>query len=29
MMHEWIKEGLCIAYKHKETCKKMQAGVAV
>ena len=29
MMHEWIKEGLCVTCKHKETCKKIQAGVVV
>ena len=29
MMHEWIKEGLCVICKHKETCKKTQAGVVV
>jgi len=29
MTHEWIKEGLCVNCKHKETCKKTQAGVVV
>jgi len=29
MTHEWIKEGLCVTCKHKETCKKTQAGVVV
>jgi hypothetical protein len=29
MTHEWIKEGLCLTCKHKETCKKIQAGVVV
>ena len=29
MTHEWIKEGLCVTCKHKETCKKIQAGIVV
>ena len=29
MTHEWMKEGLCVICKHKETCKKIQAGVVV
>ena len=29
MTHEWIKEGLCVNCKHKETCNKIQAGLVV
>ena len=29
IMHEWMKEGLCVTCKHKETCMKIQAGLVV
>ncbi len=29
IMHEWMKEGLCVTCKHKENCKKIQAGVVI
>ena len=29
MKHEWMKEGICVNCKHKENCKRIQAGVVV
>ena len=26
-MSEWVKEGLCVTCKYKETCKKIPAGI--
>jgi hypothetical protein len=28
-MPEWVKEGLCMTCKYKESCNKIQAGLVI